>query len=327
MSVDKRDFYGKEVPEAIKKACETLEVPQEQLEIEVIETGSMGIFGLIRKKAHIRAQVKSVVEESVEEIFNVEALKPQAPPSKENEQEDEVTEEPENSVEKITEKTEEATEVATEEVPEAAPEAATEEAPEAATEEAPEEVTEDTPQEASEESLLLVKDELLRIVELMGFPSTASVEAKGLSVQCVLSGEFEEKLTGPEGKTLDSLQYLMRKIVTKKVPERLKLTVDVGNFREKRQEELKVRAVELAAMVKEDGKTQVIPALNPSERRVIHMALQEDKEIRSRSVGDGLFKKILIFKPGKGNKGGRKRPQSRGRRGKNSQPKKPSEDS
>ncbi len=307
MSVDKRDFYGKEVPEAIKKACETLEVPQEQLEIEVIETGSMGIFGLIRKKAHIRAQVKSVVEEPVEEIFNVEALKPQAPPSRESEQKDEVTEEPENSVEKIIEKTEEATEVASEEVPE--------------------EITEDTPQEASEESLLLLKDELLRIVELMGFPSTATVEAKGLSVQCVLSGEFEEKLTGPEGKTLDSLQYLMRKIVTKKVPERLKLTIDVGNFREKRQEELKVRAVELAAMVKEDGKTQVIPALNPSERRVIHMVLQEDKEIRSRSVGDGLFKKILIFKPGKGNKGGRKRPQSRGRRGKNSQPKKPSEDS
>jgi len=107
----------------------------------------------------------------------------------------------------------------------------------------------------------------------------------------------------------------------------LKLTVDVGNFREKRQEELKVRAVELAAMVKVDGKTQVIPALNPSERRVIHMILQEDKEIRSRSVGDGLFKKILIFKPGKGNRSGRKRPQSRGRRGKNTQAKKPNGDS
>ncbi len=303
MSVNKRDFYAKEVPEAIKKACETLEVPQEQLEIEVIETGSTGIFGLIRKKAHIRAQVKSVVEESVEEIFNVETLKPQAPLAGEKEQKDEVKKEPEKIKEEIKEEIVEITE------------------------EVVEEVIDDTPQEASEESLLLLKNELLNIVELMGFPSTVSVEAKGLSVQCVLSGEYEEKLTGPEGKTLDSLQYLMRKIVTKKVPERLKLTVDVGNFREKRQEELKVRAVELAVMVKEDGKTQVIPALNPSERRVIHMALQEDKEIRSRSVGDGLFKKILIFKPGKANKSGRKRPQSRGRRGKNSQPKKPNEDS
>jgi len=315
MSTDKKDFFAKEVPEAIKKACETLEVPQEQLEIEVIETGSMGIFGLIRKKAHIRAQVKPVVEEQVEEIFNVETLKPQTPPSAENDRAEKVKEEQG----KVDESTKES-------IKELIKEPA-EETVEEPAESTAKEITEDTVEEASEESLLLLKNELLNIVELMGFPSTVSVEAKGLTVQCVLTGEFEEKLTGPEGKTLDSLQYLMRKIVTKKVPERLKLTVDVGNFREKRQEELKVRAVELAAMVKEDGKTQVIPALNPSERRVIHMALQEDKEIRSRSVGDGLFKKILIFKPGKGNKGGRKRPSSRGRRAKNSQAKKANEDS
>ena len=75
----------------------------------------------------------------------------------------------------------------------------------------------------------------------------------------------------------------------------------------------------MAEKVKADGKTQVIPALSPSERRVVHMSLQDDKEIRSRSVGDGLFKKILIYKPGQGNKGGgRKRNNSRGRRGNNS---------
>ncbi len=303
MSLNKRDFYGKEVTDAIKAACETLEVPQEQLEIEVIETGSMGIFGLIRKKAHIRAQVKAVVEEAVEEIFSVETLRPEPPPPVEDDRKDAVDEKPAKVKDKIEVKVEEPAE------------------------EPIEEKVEEKIEVASEESLALLKDELLNIVELMGFPSTVSIEAKGLTVQCVLSGEFEEQLTGPEGKTLDSLQYLMRKIVTKKVPERLKLSVDVGNFREKRQEELKVRAVELAGMVKEDGKTQVIPALNPSERRVVHMALQEDKEIRSRSVGDGLFKKILIFKPGKGNKTGRKRPQSRGRRGKNSQAKKTNEDS
>ena len=307
MSLNKRDFYGKEVTDAIKAACETLEVPQEQLEIEVIETGSMGIFGLIRKKAHIRAQVKAVVEEAIEEIFSVETLRPEPPPPVEDDRKDAVDEKPAKVKDKIEVKVEEPAEEPAEEPIE--------------------EKVEEKIEVASEESLALLKDELLNIVELMGFPSTVSIEAKGLTVQCVLSGEFEEQLTGPEGKTLDSLQYLMRKIVTKKVPERLKLSVDVGNFREKRQEELKVRAVELAEMVKEDGKTQVIPALNPSERRVVHMALQEDKEIRSRSVGDGLFKKILIFKPGKGNKTGRKRPQSRGRRGKNSQAKKTNEDS
>jgi spoIIIJ-associated protein len=94
------------------------------------------------------------------------------------------------------------------------------------------------------------------------------------------------------------------------VPDRIMLALDAGGFRERRAGELRERALELAEQVKADGKTQAIPALNPSERRVVHMALQEDKGVRSRSVGDGLFKKVLIYKPGKG-----RRPSSRKRRG------------
>ena len=110
---------------------------------------------------------------------------------------------------------------------------------------------------------------------------------------------------------------MLRKIVARNVTEQLRLNLNVGDYREKRLEELKIKAGELAVMVKEDGKTQVLPALNPSERRTIHMTLQEDKEIRSRSVGDGLFKKILIYKPGKGGRSGsRKGSNSRGRQNK-----------
>lgn len=300
MSPDKKDFYAKEVTGAIRKACEALSVPQERLEIEVVETGSTGIFGLIRKKAHIRVQVKTAVEEVVDEIFEVKEKVIGKKPSRKTEKE---------STSGKKERKQPAGEAPKKVETVARPEKKTEEAP--------------APQEVSEESLELLKNELLNIVELMGFPSTVEIEAEGLSVNCVLRGEFEDKLTGPEGKTLDSLQYLLRKIVSRKVPERLKIAVDAGDFRQRRQEELKIRAVELATLVKEDGKTQVIPALNPSERRVIHMILQEDREIRSRSVGDGLFKKILIYKPGKGNRSGRKRSSSRGgRRGRPSQSKK-----
>jgi spoIIIJ-associated protein len=54
--------------------------------------------------------------------------------------------------------------------------------------------------------------------------------------------------------------------------------------------------------VKDSGKTRSIPALNPAERRIVHMVLQDDSTIRSRSVGEGLFKKILIYLPGRGRK-------------------------
>jgi spoIIIJ-associated protein len=292
MSLDKKDFYGKEVAAAIKNACDTLGVPQEKLEIEVIETGTTGIFGLIRKKAHIRVQIKPDMEEIVADVFEVDRfLKTESEEEIDsdtlaNSDDDRIIEVEEDAVEED--------------------------------EDEDDELTDKEPgAEVSPESLDIVKTELLQLVQLMGFPSTLEIEATGQSVACTLRGEFEENLTGPDGKVLDSLQYLLRKIVSRKVPERLRISINVGDFREKRLEELKIKAVEMAAQVKEDGKTQVLPALNPGERRVIHMILQEDKEIRSRSVGDGLFKKILIYKPGKGNRpGGRKRPQTKGRQNK-----------
>lgn len=311
MSADKKDFYGKEVTDAIGAACNTLNVPQEKLDIEVVETGSTGIFGLIRKKAHIRVQVRS--EEEVEEtdLFGVGTN-----PLLDSEPDDEVEIE---SVKKITANiVETAGDAETVEEARDKIDDVVEEEPSGA----------DVCDEVSPESIDIVKVELLQIAELMGFPSTLEIETAGLSVACTLRGEFEENLTGADGKVLDSLQYILRKIVSRKVPERLRISINVGEFRERRLEELKVKAVEMAAQVKEDGKTQVLPALNPSERRVIHMILQEDKDIRSRSVGDGLFKKILIYKPGKGNRsGGRKRPQSKGRQSKSSQNKKKESDS
>lgn len=335
MSLAKKDFYGKEVTDAIKKACDKFGVTQEKLEIEVVETGSTGIFGLIRKKAHIRAIVRPETDEETKD-FVVDSLLP-------------AKEKPVRAKKKATPKVEverQKQAVAEQSVPVAEPDqilevpeavketeetAAVKETEETAKETAKESAKEVEPVEeevASPESLEIVRLELLQIVELMGFPSTLELESEGLSVCCTLRGDFEEELTGLDGKVLDSLQYILRKIVTRKAPERLRISINVGDFREKRLENLKVKAVELSTLVKDDGKTQVLPALNPSERRAIHMILQEDKEIRSRSVGDGLFKKILIYKPGKGNRGGKKRVQTKGRpKNKGAQNSKPESDS
>jgi spoIIIJ-associated protein len=290
MSLEKNDFYGKDVAEAIKKACEVLRAPQENLDIEVVNTGSTGIFGLIRKKAHIRAAVQPETKE--EDVFSMGALLG-------------------SSGSKVREQ---------EEVDEASPPEPAIVAETPADEEDDEDMAsaEELEGEASPESLRIVEEEVARLTGLMGFPSTIEVQATGLAVTCTIRGEHEESLAGQDGKVLDSLQYILRKIVSRKVPERLRISINVGDFREKRLEELKIKAAELAALVKADGKTQVLPGLNPSERRIIHMIFQEDKEIRSRSVGDGLFKKILIYKPGKGNRpNGRKRSPSKGRQGKN----------
>ena len=75
MSLEKKKFYGKEVTDAIKKACDEFGVAQEKLDIEVVETGSTGIFGLIRKKAYIKAALKTVaVEEEVAKEVGVAVI-------------------------------------------------------------------------------------------------------------------------------------------------------------------------------------------------------------------------------------------------------------
>ena len=97
---------------------------------------------------------------------------------------------------------------------------------------------------------------------------------------------------------------MLRKIIGKKYSEKAIISLDAGDFRAVRTEELRQLGLELAAEVKKSGKTGSIPSLNPSERRVVHLALQDDKDVRSRSVGEGLFKKVLIYRPGsKGRKG------------------------
>lgn len=280
---EQQEFTGREVTDAIKKACDTLGVAQENLEIEVVFPGSAGIFGLIRKKARIRACVKTN-EPEVEEVISTPKPKTvvekksvdldSQPGTQSNAQQERRTND--RVVEPLV--------------------------------------------EASAESVVLIESEIGKILDLMGFSATVESTITGGAVNCVIKTDFEQELTDQDGKILDSLQYIVRKIVVKKVEERLRINLDVNNFRERRLDELKVRAVELAEQVKENGKTQVITSLNPSERRAIHMILQEDKAIRSRSVGDGLFKKILIYKPGKGNRGGGRRRSNGGSRNKNQRP-------
>lgn len=321
------DFYGKEVADAIKKACDKLQVPQEQLEIEVVATGSTGIFGLIRKKAHIKAHIRAEAPEQDER--QREEPHVQAQQEKPHVQAAQQAEPPEKAQETTSVQPEKLQE-------EVAPKAAAEQVDKPVEKiieyEDEDDLDEDSEgdseddgsgEELTPETLAIIEQELSKILELMGYSCPVEIRSKGVSVLCHVGGEeHEEVLTGQDGKTLDSIQYLLRKIIARKVPNRIRLTVDVGNYREKRLVYLKEKAAELAGQVKEDGKTQVIPALSPSERRVVHVSLQEDKEIRSRSVGDGLFKKILIYKPGKGGKsGGRKRSSSRGRRSNNSRKK------
>jgi len=301
MSPDVKDFYGKDVASAMKEACKTLGVAQENLNIEVVETGSAGIFGLIRRKAHIRVTIQNMEAEAVKPAKAKKAAKPVAKTTP-------IKNKKSISADQVEQPR------ATGPIKDEQPDAPDTEPVSGNTA-----IEEDNNHreviELSAETLSLISAELGRILELMGCPSSITVKDIDGTAHCNVSSDHEELLVSQEGRTLDSLQYLLRKIVSKKLPGRVQLNIDVGNYRERRYQELQELALEYSGQVKENGKTQIISSLNPSERRVVHVALQDDPDIRSRSIGEGLFKKVLIYKPGKGRKNNnRKRPRGQYRK-------------
>ena len=265
----KMEYKGTDVEEAIGNACAALNVPREELDIRIISTGSTGIFGLGRKKAAVQVTLKK--EGGHEQRRPAQEKKASTPRAR--------SEKP-----------------ASERKP-SAPRAPRVERP-ADSDEPAEEVVGDP---VTPEEMEAIRADIAKILELMGCPSEIAMEQdQNNKVHAKITGEFVEILVGPEGQTLDGLQYVLRKIITRKFPQKVLFSLDAAGFRENRMGELQERAVRLAQEVKETGKTRTIPAINPAERRMVHMALQDDTDIRSRSVGEGLFKKVLIYLPGKG---------------------------
>jgi spoIIIJ-associated protein len=275
MSVDnKMEFEGKDVADAISKACKSLNVSQEQLDIEVLTTGTSGIFGLCRKKTRLRVAVK----EEFSQKPAGKTPKRQAKPKSEK-------------VKPVEKKKVAPREKKKEDRP----------APSAKVQDKVKEPQKDI--QLGADLLAQVETDLSRLLELISLPSEVSVSSDQENVTALIKGEHVAKIVDENGKILDSLQYLLRKMIGKRFTEKAIISLDAGEFRAKRNEELKELGLQYAEEVKKDGKTKSIPSLNPSERRVVHIALQDDKDIRSRSVGEGLFKKVLIYRPGKGKKG------------------------
>ena len=91
------------------------------------------------------------------------------------------------------------------------------------------------------------------------------------------------------------MQYLVEKIVNKHSEQRIRIQIDIEGYLEKRQNNLKRLAGKLAEKAKRTGKTITIGQMNAHDRRVVHLALRDDLDIRTQSVGDGFLKKLLIF--------------------------------
>lgn len=134
----------------------------------------------------------------------------------------------------------------------------------------------------------------------------------------LLNGENLSIVIGHRGETLDALQYLAS-LAANNGGGHYKISLNIGDYRERREETLIILAKRISAQVLKTGKSRTLEPMNPYERRIIHTAVQEIEGVVSNSFGDGIGRRVVIYpegaeiKPPKNNSDRRRRgPNGRG---------------
>jgi len=102
-------------------------------------------------------------------------------------------------------------------------------------------------------------------------------------------------LIGRRGETLRSLQFMVNLLVSRKVQKWPQIVVDVGNYRQRRQESLEGLARRMAERVRQSGRPLTLEPMGAYERRIVHLALRSDPTVYTESTGEGDNRKVVIY--------------------------------
>ncbi len=321
------EVSAKTLDEAIQKACIEFGVPSEQLNIEILEEGSKGMFGFFSKGARISASLK---EEEAADVLGEIAEKVEKTEKKVTEKVEKAGKKAAEKVEKAEKKVEETAAVAHEFITatgekvvvddslekrireanarknasagkENKEKKAFEKAEKTAEPVAP--VSYEIPADAEavcEQLKGFLKDVLgamgLNVTVTAAFSEEGILEADIESAEPIAEGEDSGMgvIIGKRGNTLDSLQYLATLVLNKGRADHLHIKLDTEGYRKRRQETLENLAMGTARKVKKSGRRIVLDPMNPYERRIIHSALQNERGIETYSEGEEPYRKVVI---------------------------------
>jgi spoIIIJ-associated protein len=258
---------GASVTEAIAEGLALLELELDDVDVEVLAEPTRGLFGLGSREAHVRVSVKPPVDESAP------PEPPAAPPPP-------VVVRRRPRPEPVREKP-------------AAPR------PEPALVASPEPTAEG--KDGLEETARAVVDELLA---LMGIEN-AQIQVKQaeiaddenetdapLLIDIKVRGDA---LIGRRGETLSALQYITRLIIGRERAGRRRILLDVNGYKVRREEKLRGLSQRLAQQAIDTERTVVLEPMPAFERRIIHLALRDNPEVTTESIGEGDRRKVTII--------------------------------
>jgi spoIIIJ-associated protein len=143
------------------------------------------------------------------------------------------------------------------------------------------------PKKESEENA--AADFLARLMPVFPLDLTYELKRRNDIIYVIFSGEDKNLLLWNEGALLLSLQHILNKVSP------IKVQVDCEFFRKRKEKKLREFGYQVAQEVRQSGKDAVLDFMNPYERRIIHIAVNQVSGITSESIGDGFLKKVKVF--------------------------------
>lgn len=260
---------GRTVDEAIDKALAELGISREQADIEVLSEGKNGFLGIGGEDARVIVSISGNVATPAQQGSRVPPAMP---------------------------------EVA---VPGPAGAAVPAPAPSPAPVAAPRPGGEPVPV-ASAETMDLAEDVLTEILSRMGMdtrlarydaPNPMDPDA-GLVSVIDIRGSDLGLLIGRRGETLESLQYLVNLVVQRRTGTRQSIEIDVEGYRARRVVALQKLAARMAEQVRRSDRPSALEPMSARDRRIVHLALQEEDGVTTESSGEGENRKVVIYPRG-----------------------------
>jgi len=262
MSTD-LEFAGKDVKEAVEKACFAHHISEAELEYEVVRRESKKLFGILGGKSALirvcKTEIggKELVQDLIKSTFGDELDSASEKPGSRSERKSEARKQQRSRADQSRNDGSNIERL----VPEF-----------------------DAP---------LICDSLSRILELIKLENCKiDFSLKGSELHLDIKADDLDLLINKRGAVLDALQFLLNKMHGQKGG---RIFIDCDGFRLRHEEDISGLALRLGAKAKRLRKPVTINSLNAHDRRLVHMALQDDQELRSRSKGDGEFKKVVIY--------------------------------
>jgi spoIIIJ-associated protein len=278
VEMEAMEIEGKTIDEAIENACSAFQVSRDKLNIEIISEGSSGFLGIGAKKAQIRASLLAI-DRMLDAPFTQPAVvKPKTHPS-------------------TIQAPNQASNRKAAPIPGVNPQKGQAEReerkinpPAPVVRPAPA-VTGGDDEPAKEKAKRILEGLLTR----MQIDSPVSAEETEEAIILNIKGDGSGLLIGKRGQNLDAIQYIVNKAVHHSVNGHKMIIIDTEAYRERREESLVAMAMKLGEKVKKTKKPVTVGHMNAHDRRIIHIAIQNDATLTTKSRGEGEYRKILIL--------------------------------